>query len=399
MMTLVELVSELVNCHSDSPGCGSKPIADLIANICEESGFVVSVYPYSSGKVNIVAAKGGQAKPSLALAGHMDTVPTDPTSWDKRDPYTVTEGRGPGNRQVYYGLGIADMKLFLAQALLAGARIQPNELTRPFALYFTSEEEVGCVGAKQLVGQNGFEIAQSVVVGEPTGLVPFNCHKGYIYFRVSLKRQHEGKGQVSAHSSDDRTASNIFEVALPPVIAKLREIRLRLREINDERFDPPYPTMNHSGKLIQPPNAAKNVIPGEVSLDCDLRYLPNQDPGELVGLLQRALTTVTDNIKTGIAQEEILVSVKTVRSPTPPLATAAESLIVQATLELSRYTQPETACFNTEGGIYNAAGAESVVWGPGSIAQAHKPNEYVDAAYLQAENVDRLVSLIRRFCC
>jgi len=386
-MELVELTRKLVG-FDTSQGQSTRPMADFVSEYCEAAGFTVTQYPYEVAAVemvNVVAMKGGEES-ALALSGHMDTVKTDHGEW-RTDPHVLTQ---KGDK--YYGLGVADMKLFLAIAMKAGETISAAELTNPFALYFTSNEEVGCLGARDLVHQEGFKIAPSVVIGEPTSLIPINHHKGYMYLTISLKDKTKGKnGDESRHSSDPRKVRNVVELGLPLVLAALNDIKQRLEAVEDINFDPPYPTMN-VGVVTTGEEAAKNIIPKHCQIELDIRPVPDQDVEGLFSVVQRVVTRAVAKVK------DIEVQVRYGRAPTPPMKTSAEAPIVKLASELGGH-DPKSVCYNTEGGIFNLNGAQSVVWGPANKEQIHKPNEYADTSWFEQETVEKFITLIRQTCC
>jgi|GEM_PF-1679243 len=402
-MEVFDLVQQLVASDSVSIGnqSSTRPIADTISTFCQDAGCDVSQYVYTSEgkeKVNVVATKGGGA-PLLALSGHMDTVGYTP-EWQS-DPFTVTE-----YNERLHGLGIADMKLFLATAIKAVEMTKIKDIVQPVALYFTSDEEVGCIGAKDLARTSGFDLAKFVVIGEPTELVPVNLHKGYLYFRVAVWRQLRDKEKEKVrnrkvtHSSEDRFSTNVVETAMPVVIQALSEFRHQMRRrYQDERFAPPYPTMNIGGVVRMDSQAAKNIIPGEFTLDNEIRLLPGQNPQDILAYLQRTLDTALSCLKLEVRDEVIHASVNPVRQPTPPMSTVWESELVKTTVRLSNGKGPQSVSYNTEGGVYNRSGADTVIWGPGSIAQAHKANEFVDRSWLRPEVAGSYAKLIQHFCC
>lgn len=375
----VGLARRLIGFHSVS-NVSSREIADFISNLLDTSGFSVEQQSYrlSDGveKVNVVATKGGKDMAKLALSGHIDTVPFDEKEWRNHDPLNLElrDGR-------FYGRGACDMKGFLAVAMVAGMRIPAHELSAPFSLVFTSDEEVGCIGARKLVEAKG-KLADMFVIGEPTSFQPFILHKGYIFVRINLR----GKG---GHSSEPAKGRNVLERALPQVIVRLNEFKSSLERIRDERLSPSYPTLN-IGKLSTGRNSAKNTIAEECTLELDIRPIPGQDVDEVFEALRRHVAP--EGEINGIA-----VDIKLVRKPTLPFETSKDAGIVRETVAMTGKPATSTS-FNTEGGVFNHAGSESVICGLGSIAQAHQPDEFVDAHFLSEDFVRRYEQLIRRVC-
>jgi len=385
-MKLVKLAEKLVSFNTVSQKSSTREIADFVSNYCENAGFIVEQYPYKNNKeglekVNVIVRKGGK-KSKLCLSGHMDTVPFNPNDWNT-NPLKLTK---MGDK--YYGMGITDMKLFLAIAMKAGEEVSEHELKYPFSLCFTSDEEVGCLGARKLTRKN-VQIADLIIIGEPTEMTPLNLHEGYIFLRIKLK----GK---TGHASDPKKGASVVELALIQVLQKLFEFKNILSEIIDKRFYPPYPTMNigvvttdnqESGK-----KSAKNLIADFCKIELEIRPLPGQDSKELHHILKQIITKEISTIK------NIDVQIEFGRAPTPPMETDEKSEIAIAINGVSG-KEMQSVCFNTEGGVFNEHGAQTIIWGPGSIQQAHKPREFVDIKYFQPKIINQYIRLIKSICC
>ena len=399
-MGLIELTEKLISFNTVSLESSTRLMADFMANLCEDAGFKVKPFIYTTGreitdgsskkrtemleKVNLFASKGGE-KPILGLSGHMDTVPFDPTKW-QTDPFVLTK---KGNN--YYGLGMADMKLFLATAIITGSRISEFELKKPFALMFTSDEEVGCLGARNWLKNGNLFLPPSIVIGEPSELVPYNQHKGYLYLKIEIDRPKQSRKKIEVHSADPRIAPNVIELALLPILMGLLDLKQRLEKILSPEFDPPYPTLN-IGVIKTGKGSAKNIIAGECLIELDIRPVPNQNIEEILEKVKWLVQQAVEDI------DGIQAKVHLGRAPTPPMHTPKEAPIVQLVEKISRHTA-RAVCFNTEAGVFNTVGAQSVIWGPASIKQAHKSNEFVGARWFQEDIVEKYVTLIKSVCC
>jgi acetylornithine deacetylase len=306
----------------------------------------------------------------------MDTVPYNDREWSS-DPLKFVERDGR-----LYGRGACDMKGFIGLAIDIGMRIPAHELRRPLAIILTSDEEVGCIGVRKLV-ENKSPIAKNVLIGEPTNLKPFILHKGYIYLKVVLK----GK---EGHSSEPHKGLNAVMRAGPEVLQKLNELAAGLKAVRDDRFAVPFATLN-VGKIYTGDGAAKNVIAKECTIELDVRPLPGQDVEEIVEVIR-------EHVAPNRVINEVSVDVQLVRAPTPPFETAPEAPLVKS-LEAIFNQQAESTSFNTEGGILNRSGCSCVVCGLGSIEQAHKPNEFVDARFFDDDTAGKYEHLVRSFCC
>lgn len=398
-MDRLEIAEKLIAINSTSGTAGQVEVADFVSNVCQNLGLEVRWYPYHTKKgeaVNVVATKGGN-DPAFALSGHMDTVPVKTVrrndvvkypGWNT-DPYRLTK---VDDR--FYGRGAVDMKSFLAIAIEAVGSIPLRDLKRPVAIYFTCDEEVGCIGAKSLLASPDFRIAPNVLVGEPTNFHPVILHKGYAYF--SIKISSTSSIERGFHSSDDRACTNLIEAVLPTVINAVSGFKKQLRQLSDDRIEGVcYPTMN-VGKIIQPETAIKNRIATEIELECEFRPIPGQDSLTVLELIQKKILQQTGQIKL-LPWETLSIVVEPVRSPTPPMLTDSESPIALAVAELTGL-QYEGVSYNTEGGLFNKAGATTVICGPGDIRQAHVENEFISAEWFDQDVLDLYVKLVRKFC-
>src|SRR3989344_361601 len=373
----VEIARRLIGFNTVSDETSTRDIADFLSNLLEPAGFSIEQHTYQRGgkeKVNVIAHKGG-TNAKLALSGHLDTVPFNETEW-RSDPLKLVERDGR-----FYGRGACDMKGFLGVAISAGMKVPAADLHYPFALVFTSDEEVGCIGARNLVRDKG-RIADMFIIGEPTEFRPFILHKGYIYLKIVLSG-------VGGHSSEPAKGRNAIERALPQVILRVNEFRDALQQITDSRLSPPYATLN-TGTISTGKDASKNTIAKSCILGLDIRPIPGQDIEEIINGLRRHVAP-TGEI------DGITVDVRPARSPTPPFMTSPDAVIVREVENMCGKEATSTS-FNTEGGLFNLSGSESVICGPGSVSQAHKPDEFVEGRYLNKEMVDRYENLIRRFC-
>ncbi len=351
----------------------NRPVIDLIAEWADALGFAVQVLPVPErpGKFNLIASLGN-GPGGLVLAGHADTVPCDPARWSM-DPFTATERDGR-----LYGLGACDMKSFLALALEAGGRYAQTRLAKPLHLVVTADEETDMSGARALASANTLQ-ADAAVVGEPTSLRPIRMHKGIIMERLRLVGQ-------SGHSSDPAYGNSALEGAYE-ALGALRALRAELQaEYHHEDFRVPVPTLN-LGQIRGGDNP--NRICGECEIAYDVRLLPGMDA-----------TVVRDRVRArlsdALAGSGLDLQFDALSDGTPAAATSGDALIVRAAEELTGQRAGAVA-FGTEAGYYQRQDMDVVVLGPGSIAQAHQPDEYVPLDQLD-RTVDLLDSLIERFC-
>ena len=317
-------------------------------------------------KANLFATLGEGKPAGVILSGHTDTVPWDGQDWTL-DPLgaVVRDGR-------LYGRGSADMKGFIGLALGQAERFLASDA--PFAVHFafTYDEETGCFGVKELLAdlRDAGIAPLACVVGEPTSMVPAIAHKGVHRWRCCVR----GK---EAHSSLTPQSVNAIEMAAR-VIGRLRDLaeRLEAEEPRHEGFDVPWSTVSvgqfHGG-------IADNVVPRDAEFRYEFRDLPTADVGamqaEVLGYargLEPAMKRVAP--AAGFSFEPICEVPSFLGSASDPVTRMAQRLSGEAGTTL--------VAFGTEAGLFKRAGIPSVVCGPGSIVQAHQPDEYVSLEQL-----------------
>ena len=351
----------------------NRPAAERIAGWLEGLGFSVELQdiPGHPGKLNVIGTLG-RGPGGLVLAGHMDTVPYDAQGWHS-DPFTLTERDGR-----YYGLGVSDMKGFIALAIEAAARVRPQDLNQPLIVLATADEESTMSGARALAAA-GRPKARYAVIGEPTRLRPVRMHKGILMEAVKLIGR-------SGHSSDPSLGKNALEgmhKAIAALLAYRDDIQQRHR---DAHFKIPTPTMN-LGHIHGGDNP--NRICPECELHFDVRTLPGMQ-GDTVRAEFR------ERVSRALAGSGLEIEYRSLFAGTEPMETPASSELVKY-VEESTGHKAEAVAFGTEGPYLNALGMQTVIMGPGDIDVAHQPDEHLPLAMLKPtqEFLDRL---IQRFC-
>lgn len=379
--TLREMMAQLIatpSVSSTTPplDMGNRAVVDLLAGWLNELGFMIEIQPLENlaDKANLIATlgEGDQHDKGLTLSGHTDTVPYDEGRW-RFNPFTLTEA---DNR--LYGLGTADMKCFLALAVEAAREFKAADLRQPLRIVATADEESSMNGARQLA-ERGAPLGRYCVIGEPTGLLPVARHKGIFMETIRLQGR-------SGHSSDPRLGNSALE-GMHAVIQALLDFRAELgRNHQDPSFDVPAPTLN-LGRIQGGDNP--NRICGDCVLQIDLRPLP----GMVIEALRKELRRrVTEAAK----QRELRCDFESLFEDIPALATPADSKIVRLCERLTG--QPAGAvAFATEAPYFSEMGVETVIFGPGDVAQAHQPNEYLPAERIPP-TIDLLRALIREVC-
>jgi acetylornithine deacetylase len=368
-----------VSCVDPAIDQSNVAVVDHLASWLDDLGFDVETHPVPwlgedgearAGKCNLIARRG-RGIDGLVLAGHTDTVPFDDALWST-DPFAVTE-----RDDRFYGLGTCDMKGFFPLALSALERHRDSRLAKPLTVIATADEESTFAGAR-LLASRGEPRAAAAVIGEPTGMTPIRAHKGF----TSLSIQVTGS---SGHSSNPALGDNALD-AMHRVMGALIAFRRELAERHqDPAFEVAVPTLN-LGCLHAGDNP--NRICGHAELKIDLRVLPGMDTAAVVDdAAERVLRACGDTA----------VEVTTINEPVQPYQTPADGALVKSVEALSG-RQARTVAFGTEAPFYQSLGMETVVFGAGSIDQAHQPDEYLDAAQIKPME-DALTALIAQYCC
>jgi acetylornithine deacetylase len=351
----------------------NRPLIEHLAARFETLGFRCRMQevPQRPGKWNLIATLGA-GEGGLVLAGHTDTVPTDQHRWST-DPFEAVERSGR-----LYGLGTSDMKSFFALAAAAIEGLQARSLRQPLVVIGTADEESSMAGARALVSTSALR-PRYALIGEPTDLRPVRLHKGILMERISV----EGR---SGHSSDPRLGRSALE-GMQRIIAELLDWRAELTtRYVDQRFAVPHPTLN-LGRIAGGDNP--NRICAHCELDLDLRCLPGMEVDGLRAELRARASRAIEGSGLAVMFTALLDGV-------PPMSTAADSAIVRAAEELTG-VEAGAVAFATEAPFLAGLGAEVIVLGPGSIDQAHQPDEFLDLHTVPVM-IRHLRGLIERFC-
>jgi len=319
-------------------------------------------YDTGGNKANLFATVQKSAKPGIVLSGHTDVVPVDGQNWAS-DPFKATL---IGDK--IYGRGACDMKSYLAVILAMAPRFAAAKLKAPIHFALSYDEEVGCIGARRLLedlARNDIRPA-GAVIGEPTGMQPVIAHKGKRSYQCCVR----GK---EAHSALTPQGVNAIEYAAR-IIGYIRHMAERMRdcEPRDHGFDVPFTTLQ-TGVISG--GTAGNIVPRECIFQFEFRYLPGADPDSL----EREIRDYAERVilpemqrtdpNTGISFET--------KAEIPGLDTAEDNQVTRLAQALSRNKSTSKVAYATEGGLFQRAGIPAIICGPGSIAQAHKPDEYV----------------------
>ena len=347
-------------------------VINHLANWLESLKFAVNVLPLPNkgGKANLIATLGS-GEGGLVLSGHTDTVPCDEKHWDT-DPYTLTE-----IDSVVHGLGSCDMKGFFPIALEAASLFHSKKLNKPLTILATSDEESSMAGARQLL-RDGRPKADFAIIGEPTGLQPIIAHKGVLALSIVI----EGSG---GHASNPSLGCNALDT-MHAVIADLLIYRQELASTyTNPTLEINIPTLN-LGCL----NAgdSPNRICETAELQIDVRLMPGMEIEELA-------TTIQHRLVETIASHGTRLSIARINE-VPAYQTSGDGDLARTLASLCG-RPPGTVAFGTEAPFLQSLGMETVVFGPGSINQAHQPNEYLDLNQLSPAR-ETLEKVIQHYC-
>jgi acetylornithine deacetylase len=332
-----------------------------------------------AGKANLFATIGPAREGGILLSGHTDVVPVEGQRWQS-DPFRLSERDGR-----LYGRGTADMKGFLALVLALVPAAAGRPLAVPLHLAFTHDEETGCFGAPALIRAlpNGAARPRLAIVGEPTGMQVANQQKGCAFFRTRVT------GREGHSSAPDRGVNAILAAA--EIIGEITRLaaEARARPRPESGFDPPHTTLS-VGTIAG--GAAVNIIARDCVFDWDLRNLPEDDAAAMKARIDRF---IADDLLPRLRAVHPAAAVETETVvAVPPLLAVADSPAVALAHRLTGANATTTVSFASEAGLYQAAGIPAVVCGPGSIAVAHQPDEYISRGELAEgqEFLDRLLA-------
>lgn len=353
-------------------------LIDFVQNFLQERGISSRLTHDSTGKkANLWATIGPSIAGGIVLSGHTDVVPVADQDW-RSDPFALSERDGK-----LYGRGTADMKGFIACVLAHTDFFIAQKPKVPIHYAFSYDEEVGCIGVGGLIRDVVENLPQpaAVIVGEPTSMKIIGGNKGGRSFRTEVVG-------VDGHSSLPQLGANAI-LAANRIISKLVEIQDRLiaEADPDNGFVPPYTTLDLG--LING-GTATNIIPARCDFSWGFRGLPLED-----------MDAIENEVRSFI-DEEILPELRAVsdstsvtthmRSDVPPLQPDENSAAEQVVRHLSRLNESGRVSYGTEAGHFQQAGMPGVIFGPGSIEQAHLPDEFISIEQMSACN-DFMVKL------
>ena len=366
-MQTADILARLIGFDTTS----SKPnraLMDWVQDLLGGAGIAAQIIPDASGgKANLYATIGPQDRPGVMLSGHTDVVPVDGQVWT-RPPFVLTEAEGR-----YYGRGTTDMKGFVASALAAALMAARRPLATPLHLALSYDEEVGCLGVVSLIDMlaHAPHLPAMCIVGEPTGMQVATGHKGKIALRATCTGR-EG------HSALAPMALNALHLGAD-FLGALRRLQdeVAASGLRDGDYDVPYTTL-HVGKMQG--GVQVNIVPNLCTLDFEIRNLAGDDPQALIDRLRVEADRITAPLKAAFPEAAITIDRLW---DYPGLGTPSSAPVVQFVKSLTGANGTMKVAFGTEGGLFSTRlGIPTVICGPGSMAQGHKPDEWVSVGQI-----------------
>jgi acetylornithine deacetylase len=368
-MTTTDLLDRLVSFDTTSRN-SNLALIGFIRDYLDGHGVTYRVSTDAAGqKANLHAVIGPHQAGGLALSGHVDTVPVDGQAWTG-DPFALRRRDGK-----LFARGSCDMKGFVAACLSAVPDLQARTLVRPLHLFISYDEEVGCGGAKRLIqdlGESGLR-PDLCVVGEPSGMKPILAHKGKLNLDVRVRG-------LTGHSSEPSKGVNAVQAAGEAIAWIAREARRLAAEGPFEQgFDPPHTTI-HAGTMEG--GTILNIIPERAGFSMEWRVIPGDSPHRQVERLRAWIAEAIEPDMKAVHPDcgfsyDITLEM-------PGMALPADHVLTSVVQQVTGSNSAGKVAYGTEGGFFETAGIPTIICGPGHIAQAHQPDEWVAETQLAA---------------
>ena len=359
--TPVELLARLVAFDTTSHKSNLEIVAFIEDYLLQHGVASARVTAPDGLKASLYATIGPADSGGVALSGHTDVVPVDGQTWSS-DPFTLRSEAGR-----HYARGACDMKGYLACMLAAVPDFKKRKLKTPIHLAFSYDEEIGCLGVRPMIAEFGKTLPKPrlVIVGEPTNMQVVDAHKGPVRWQVEVTGR-------AAHSSMSHLGVNAITYTARMITELERtEADLKVTSRND-RFNPPFATLQVT-KLEG--GTANNIIPIFCRFGFEVRALPGVD---IDAIEQRIRTFAETNCLPEMLRVADEAAISILRANTvPPFAAEPDSDATSLALKLTGQNGTHTVSYATEAGLFQHAGSASIVCGPGDIAQAHTPDEWI----------------------
>jgi acetylornithine deacetylase len=373
-MTTAELLERLVSFDTTSRN-SNLGLIGFIRGYLDDLGVTYRVSTDATGqKANLHAVIGPREAGGLALSGHVDTVPVDGQAWTS-DPFALRRHDGK-----LFARGSCDMKGFVAACLSAVPAFQARALVRPLHLFISYDEEVGCDGVKRLIQDMGVSGLRPdlCVVGEPSGMKPILAHKGKLDLHVSVRG-------LTGHSSEPSKGVNAVQAAGEAIAWVAREGRRLVAEGPfEDGFDPPYTTI-HVGTVQG--GTILNIIPDHAAFTMEWRPIPGDSPQLHAKRMQ---TWIADTIEPAMKAVDPACGFSyEISLEMPGMALPLDHALATVVKQITGSNSAGKVSYGTEGGFFENAGIPTIICGPGHIAQAHQPDEWI--AESELDSCDRFI--------
>jgi acetylornithine deacetylase len=368
-MNTLELLKRLVSYPTVSRD-SNLDLIHFVANYLDDLGYQTTlVHNQDKTKANLYAVIGPTELPGIMLSGHTDVVPTDGQAWS-RDPF---KARVLDDR--LYGRGTTDMKGYIAAVLAMLPKIASGKLNKPIHLCFSYDEEIGCVGVRSLIDRlERLEIKPELcIIGEPTSMQAAIAHKGKTAARCHCH------GSAAHSALTDRGLNAIYLAT--DMISEIRQLQDKIisHGNHDTDYDVPYTTL-HVGTING--GTVVNIVPDHCNFGFEIRNIGGDNPDAMIDELNEAAAKIVARHNAKFANAGIDIEV---HNQYPALDIAADAAAVKFVKSLTNKQNHSKLAFGTEGGLFQQRlNMPTVICGPGSMNQGHKPDEYIELSELQA---------------
>ena len=339
------------------------------------------IYNEDKTKANLLATIGPNIDGGVVLSGHTDVVPVEGQNWT----YCPFKPKVDNGR--LYGRGSCDMKGFVGVVLAMVPQMINANLTKPIHIALSYDEEVGCIGVRSMIDDMVKTLPQisAVIVGEPTNMEVVHTHKGITCIETTVKGNAAHSSQIDKAVSAVMTSANLIDY-----ISQILEKNQLNHKNHDDLVEPPFSTL-HVGQVSG--GHAVNVVASECKFLWDIRNIANDAPDTFIDDFKQHCQSVLENKMLPISEKSAISH--DILTQSPGLKYDKDNQAAQLCDEiLNRKSDPKGVSFATEAGLFQNAGYDCVVCGPGSIDQAHKPDEYIELSQID-ECVDFISKLIK----
>ncbi len=383
MSSVLDHLAHLVSFNTESQR-SNLPLIDDLEQWFRAQSIVTHRFPNEDGtKATLLASVGPMVDGGVILSGHTDVVPVEGQNWTT-DPFKLRVDNGRA-----YGRGSVDMKGFLSLGMTLLPEMQKANLKTPVHMMFSYDEELTCLGVVDAIAAFGRDLPRprAAIVGEPTNLEVADAHKSVFTFRTEVKG-------FECHSSKPMLGANAVSGAAE-LIRHLDKLAEEERAKGDPtgRFDPPYGTV-HVGNVRG--GTARNIVPKSCIFEWEVRGVPVTDEADVARRLEAYANEVMLPRLRATGHPASIETICDVQVPglKPDPGSVAETLAMR----LAGRNKTITVPYGTEAGHFQTAGIPTIVCGPGSINQAHQPDEYIEVAELErgVEFIRKLIGELSR---